>query len=362
MRIRLAEQDEEKHWDDYVNCNPKATLCHLYGWGKVIRETYGHAAYYFMAETNNVEKGNKVIGVLPLVHIKSLVFGNTLVSMPFLNYGGVLADNEETEKELFVEAGILGRKLGVSNMELRHIFPITWSNGYGPGVSENLAAPKPMTHKVRMLLELPDTSAKLFDSFKSKLRSQIRKPQKEGLVALIGGTELLDEYYQVFSVNMRDLGSPVHSKRLFGNILKEFGGSVRLGIVRYRETAAAAGLIFCFKDTVEIIWASSLKSFNHLSPNMLLYWSLLEYVTDAGYKFFDFGRSTPNEGTYKFKEQWGAKPAALYWYENGLRGDSGRPAEEKAYLFRKKGEELWQSMPLFVANTIGPMIRKNIPL
>ncbi len=362
MRTRLIRQGEEKFWDAYVNRHPGATLCHLYGWSRVIRDTYGHPSYYLVAEADDEGSCAGITGVLPLVHIKSLLFGNSLVSMPFLNYGGLLADDERTEKVLFEEAISLGRKLKVRSLECRHIHPLSWTNGQGTGPLKDAAVTEPVTHKVRMLLELPETSAKLFDSFKSKLRSQIRKPQKEGLVARIGGAELLDEFYQVFSINMRDLGSPVHSKKLFENILKEFGGSVRLGLVKYKEAAAAAGLIFCFKDTVEIIWASSLKSFNHLSPNMLLYWSLLEYVTDAGYKLFDFGRSTPNEGTYKFKEQWGAKPQTLYWYEHGFQEQVGYAAGAGAYHYRQKGEELWQSMPLCIANAIGPLIRKNIPL
>ncbi len=362
MRSRLINQGEAEYWDEYVYRHPNATLCHLYGWGRVIKDTYGHPSYDLVAEDPQKGEGEGILGVLPLVHIKSLVFGNTLVSMPFLNYGGLLADDEHTEKLLFAEAIRLGRDLRAKNIELRHTHPIFWTNGQGAMASKDAAIPEPMTHKVRMLLDLPESSAKLFESFKSKLRSQIRKPQKEGLVATIGGAELLDDFYQVFSINMRDLGSPVHSKKLFEKILKEFGSRVRLGVVKYREASAAAGLIFCFRDMVEIIWASSLKSFNHLSPNMLLYWSFLEYVTDAGYRQFDFGRSTPNEGTYKFKEQWGAKPATLYWYESDLRDQTAGPAEAKGYRFRKKGEELWQSLPLFLANTVGPMIRKNIPL
>ncbi len=362
MRIRLLEQGEDKYWDEYVHRHPRATLCHLYGWGRVIRDTYGHKSYNLLAEDREKREAHGIRGVLPLVHIKSLLFGNTLVSMPFLNYGGLLADDEEAEKLLFAEARKLGHRLGVSSMELRHIYPISWANGQGTMASEDARMPEPTTHKVRMLLDLPESSAKLFESFKSKLRSQIRKPQKEGLVAQIGGAELLDEYYQVFSINMRDLGSPVHSKKLFENIFKEFGSSVRLGIVKYKEAATAAGLIFCFKDTVEIIWASSLKSFNHLSPNMLLYWSFLEYVTDAGYRHFDFGRSTPNEGTYKFKEQWGAKPQTLYWYEDGRHDKESRQGGGKVYRFRQRGEEMWQALPLFLANAVGPMIRKNIPL
>jgi serine/alanine adding enzyme len=362
MRIRLSEQGEEHYWDQYVYRHPRATLCHLYGWGKVIRKTYGHPSYYLVAEDHEEGKGRAITGILPLVHIKSLLFGNSLVSMPFLNYGGLLADDEEMEKTLFEEARRLGRELKVKNIELRHVNPISWTNGQGAEASQDLKIPKPMTHKVRMLLDLPESSEKLFESFKSKLRSQIRKPQKEGLVSIIGGEELLHEYYHVFSINMRDLGSPVHSKKLFETILKEFGGRVRLGVVKYKGVATAAGLIFCFRDLIEIIWASSLKSFNHLSPNMLLYWSFLQYAMDGGYKQFDFGRSTPDEGTYKFKEQWGAKPSILYWYENGLNLKTGRSVHETTFRLRLKGEELWQGVPIFVANAVGPLIRKNIPL
>ena len=362
MRIRLLEQGEERFWDEYVHRHPRATLCHLCGWSRVIRDTYGHPSYYLLAEDQEKIEGQGILGVLPLVHIKSLLFGNTLVSMPFLNYGGLLADDEETEKLLFDEARKLGLRLGVRNIELRHIYPISWTNGQGTAVSADAALPEPVTRKVRMMLDLPESSVKLFGSFKSKLRSQIRKPQKEGLVAHIGGAELLDDYYQIFSINMRDLGSPVHSKKLFENILKEFGGSVRLGIVKYKEAATAAGLIFCFRELAEIIWASSLREYNHLSPNMLLYWSFLEYVTDAGFRHFDFGRSTPNEGTYKFKEQWGAKPQTLHWYEDGQRDKENHRSEKKAYRFRQIGEEIWQAMPLCLANTLGPLLRKGISL
>jgi len=361
MKVRILGKSEEKVWDAYVLKHPKSTLCHLAGWRRVIEYTYGHKPYYLMAENEECNSEMKIVGILPLIHIKSILFGNTLVSMPFLNYGGLLADDTHAEKLLIEEAAKLGRHLRVKNIELRHMHPISWINGHGAESAHEANIFTPMTHKVRMVLDLPESSARLFQSFKSKLRSQIRKPQKEGLVSFIGGEELLNEYYHVFSINMRDLGSPVHSKKLFENILKEFGGHVRLGVVRYNEVAAAAGLIFCFRDVVEIIWASSLRSFNHLNPNMLLYWSFLEYVTDAGYRQFDFGRSTPDEGTYKFKEQWGAKPSTLYWYESKVC-DADQIVRKPVYRFKKKGEEWWQLMPLFLANAAGPLIRKNIPL
>jgi FemAB-related protein (PEP-CTERM system-associated) len=363
MKVRMLGKGEEKVWDAYVLKHTKSTLCHLSGWRRVIEDTYGHKSYYLMAESAECNSETKIAGILPLIYIKSLLFGNSLVSMPFLNYGGLLADDEKTEILLLEEARRLGRDLRINSIELRQIQPISWMNGKGAEAALGVEIPEPMTHKVRMVLNLPESSAMLFDSFKSKLRSQIRKPQKEGLVAVIGGAELLDEYYHVFAVNMRDLGSPVHSKKLFENILKEFGVNAKLGIVKYNSNATAAGLVFCFRDTVEIIWASALREYNHLSPNMLLYWSLLEYVTGAGYRYFDFGRSTPEEGTYRFKEQWGAKPVWLHWYEVNTEGNAGdmKNVDRKSQL-RQKGEKIWQKIPICFANMIGPAIRRQIPL
>ena len=363
MKIRLLNGGEEQAWDAYVRNHPKSTLCHLSGWRRVIENTYGHRTYYLLAEGDRSNGEPGLTGVLPLVHIKSIFFGNSLVSMPFLNYGGLLADDEEAERLLLQEAIRLGREFGVKNIDLRHIDPVSWLDVKESDPSEGPPAFSPGIRKVRMVLALPESSAKLFESFKSKLRSQIRKPQKEGLSAFIGGSELLDDFYHVFLINMRDLGSPVHSKKLFENILKEFGDDVKLGIVKHHESATAAGLIFCFRDLVEIIWASSLREYNHLSPNMLLYWSLLEHVTDAGYRYFDFGRSTPDERTYKFKEQWGAKPTPLYWYSispNGTPVDQGKYGEGDQV--RQKGEMIWRKTPLCLANLIGPIIRKQIPL
>lgn len=363
MKIRLLDRGKEQAWDTYVQGHPKSTLCHLSGWKNVIEKTYGHRSYYLIAENELPGSEPHITGVLPLVHIKSILFGNTLISMPFLNYGGMLAEDEQAGKLLLEEAKRLGRELGVKSIELRHIDPVSWLETKGSDASESLLASSPGIRKVRMLLDLPESSRKLFESFKSKLRSQIRKPQKEGLTALVGGEELLDDFYHVFSINMRDLGSPVHSKKLFENILKEFGDNVKLGVVKNNGSPTASGLIFCFRDLAEIIWASSLREYNHLSPNMLLYWSLLEHVTDDGYRHFDFGRSTPYEGTYKFKEQWGAKPTPLHWYRispNGTPVDQGKYVEGNK--LRRSGEIIWQKAPLSLANLVGPFIRKQIPL
>jgi len=212
-----------------------------------------------------------------------------------------------------------------------------------------------------MLLELPESSDTLMKSFKAKLRSQIKKPLKEGLSSKVGGLELLDDFYEVFLVNMRDLGSPVHSKKLMKNVLEEFPNKARIVIVYKENLPLACSLVIGFKDTLENPWASALREHSRLSPNMLLYWTMLEYACDKGYAYFDFGRSSPGEGTYKFKQQWGAKPNPLNWHYISLKGKSVDTETSEASKF-DKAVQYWTKLPLSVTKIIGPMLRKHIGL
>lgn len=219
----------------------------------------------------------------------------------------------------------------------------------------------PSMQKVRMVLELPGSPDKLMCSMKSKLRSQIRRPMKEGMISVVGGQELLDDFYRVFSVNMRDLGSPVHSRKLFTAIFNCFKESARIGLVQYKDRPVAAGLVFCFLDTVEIPWASSLREYGRLSPNMLLYWSLMEFACQGGYRYFDFGRTSQDKGTYRFKEQWGARPSTLYWYGfNTSKNPMLVSVSDSTWMLR--AADIWQNIPVSLANLLGPVIRKSISL
>jgi len=387
MNIRLYNSSDKEVWDSYVLNHPASTHCHLSGWKTVIENTYGHKGYYLIGErsygtnnpinstdptnsTNPINPIKQIVGILPIFHLKSLLFGNHFVSMPFLSYGGILANNEETEIALLSEEIKLGRKLKVSSAELRHIKPISPlnptnstnpSNSSNPMNSINPIDYSTRTHKVRMLLKLPHSKEELLKSFKAKLRSQISRPQKEGMTTTIGGAELLDSFYKVFSINMRDLGSPVHSKKLFKQICNEFPQNAKIGIVKYQNIPVAAGMIFCFRDTAEIPWASSLKEYNKLSPNMLLYWSLIGYACDQGFKYFDFGRSTPEEGTYRFKEQWGAKPSPLYWHNIVFDGHPVSENDSEKSKF-ERAIQYWKKLPVPISNIMGPLIRKHIGL
>jgi len=343
MNISLLKREDFNRWDSYVMKSAASSCYHLACWKDVIEESFGHRTYYLFAEDHD-----EVTGILPLVHLRSAIFGNFIVSLPYFNYGGVCADDSFISDQLIEKAIAIARDVNAAHIELRHTEPI---------INE---MPVKMA-KVSMRLSLSDNRDELWKSFSSKLRSQVRKPEKMGMYSKIGKEEELDGFYKVFSTNMRDLGTPVYPKLFFRNIIRTFPDITRICSVYTKDgIPVASGFLVGFKDRLEIPWASSLRSHNHLSPNMLLYWSALQFACEKGYGFFDFGRSTPGEGTYKFKEQWGSKPIQLYWYywmRNGQPMPELNPKNPKYQLAIK----VWRRLPVSLTKVIGPAIVKNLP-
>lgn len=342
--ITVAEyQGDSATWDRYVDIHPEGVNYHRYGWRQVILESFGHRSYYLMARDADAE----LRGVLPLVHLKSRLFGNVLVSLPFVNYGGLLADTPEAGRALLEAAVELRNTLGAAHLELRHLREMPL----------DLACRR---HKAAMLLPLapdPDTQ---WRQFNAKLRNQVRKAEKSGLTVRWGGGELLDDFYEVFVRNMRDLGTPVHGRRLFASVLSTFPDSSRLIGVYHEEKVVAAGLASWYRDTLELPWAASNKDFKTFCPNNLLYWEVIRYAIRQGFRTFDFGRSTPGGGTFKFKEQWGAQPHTLSW-QYAMRSGETLPALNPDNPKYALAIRAWQHLPLWITRLIGPSIVRNLP-
>lgn len=349
MKIRLASIDDRRQWDEYITLHPDASPYHLFAWKTAVEDAYKHKGYYLMAEEDL-----RLQGVLPLIFMKPPLRPGQLVSLPFCDLGGVLSSCDEASDKLIKEAILLARKLKAKLIELRSQKPMLSYQLKDLSVSTQ-------SHKVSMLLELTSSSDQLMDNFKSKLRSQIRKSEKNGLQFMWGGLEELDDFYLIFCRNMSELGSPVHSKEWFKCIMQHYGDSVRLGLVYYESKPIGGGIILSKRNKVCVSWASTLRNYNKLSPNMLLYWNFLKHSADNGYTCFDFGRSTPDEGTYKFKLQWGAKPEPLFWDNISVNGKE-KKSDTKTSAKREIAEQLWQKLPLTLANYIGPSIRKHISL
>jgi len=337
--VSVASEADRADWDAFVAQHPQATAYHDWNWRAVIARSFGHESIYFIAR-----RDGRIAGVLPLVYIDSWLFSRSLTSLPFFNYGGVLADADEVARALLAAASELARQRRVGHVEFRHFVRRF----------EHLPCKQ---HKVTMRLPL---QTGLWDLLDRKVRNQIRKAEKSGLTVERGGAESLDLFYTVFARNMRDLGTPVYARQFFANVLDAFPQAARLVIVRLKGAPIAAGLTFRHRDSTEIPWASSIRDYNSLCPNHLLYWHALESAVVEGCATFDFGRSTPNEGTYKFKEQWGAQAVPLVWeYFLPAGGDvpDQSPKNKKFRLMINT----WQRCPLWLTNLVGPYIVRSIP-
>ena len=290
----------------FVETHEAASIYHLPAWSELIRKVFGHRIYYIYAEAvhkdDKEDKEDKeIIGVLPLVRLTSRLFGDYLVSMPFFNYGGAVGVNEQIEQKLMLKAVDLGESLGISHIEFRgdRAKPGDW---------------KVRTDKVNMLLDLPTDDDVLWKALGAKRRSQINRPLREGVEVQIGKLELLSGFYEVFARNMRDLGTPVYSKDFFAEILKEFPDFCNIVLVRLKGKPAAAAFLIGYRGLLEIPWASTVSDYNRFGINMFMYWEVLKFAIANRYKTFDFGRSTIDSGTFRFKKQWGAEPKQLYWH------------------------------------------------
>ncbi len=343
MEVRLIT-DDFSAWDTYVELHPLGSVYHTSLWKKVVENHFKKKTFFLQASEND-----EIRGVLPLVLNSSKIFGRSIISVPFVNYGGMLYSDHEAEEALLEEADKIRSRENAGSVELRS----------AKAIHESLPV---KTQKVTFYLDLPDDDEVLFKSFKAKLRSQIRRPIKEEMFTRHGREELLDDFYYVFCRNMKQLGTPVYSKELFRSILTYLpDNSFILNIYTKDGKVAGCAFLIGFKERMEIPWASTLREYNRFSPNMLMYWDVLRQAIKGGYKQFDFGRCSRDSGTYKFKKQWGASTEhQLYWYyilPDGAEMPQVNPDNPKYRLVINA----WKKLPLCVANTLGPLIVRNLP-
>ena len=330
----------EAEWDAFASSQKGYTHFHKLRWRTVIERVFGHQCVYLAAR----DGAGKLVGILPLVRVKSVVFGHYLVSMPFLNYGGPVGTDSAIQS-LVNKAVAVARRDRVKLLELRS------------GVQ--LDTSLPVSHrKITVVLDLPATPEALFERFPAKLRSQIRRPQKEGIKVLFGRDQL-EPFFSVFARHMRDLGTPTQSLEFFAEIANQFPEDCWIGCAYAGEQPVAGGLGFCYGDEFEMTWASSLRDFGHKAPNMLVYWAFMERAIAMGLKRFNFGRCTPGTGTHRFKMQWGGREEQLWWYaladSNGITTPS--PTDKR---FRW-GPRIWRRLPASIATKVGPSIVRYIP-
>lgn len=331
-------------WDPFVMGFPGSSLYHLSGWTEVAREVFGHRALFVQAR----EPSGSLAGVLPVIRQKSLLLGHFATSLAFFNYGGALAADPRVAGQMMMRACEAAEALGCRYLEFRDTQP-------RPG---HWAA---RTDKIALQLELPDSVEALSKRLGSKLRAQVKRAEREDVQCRTGTTALLDPFYSVFAENMRDLGTPVYPKRFFEAILERFEEHCQLVVIESRGEPWAAGFLVFWRGRAEVPWASCRAQAKPLGANMKLYWELLSQAIARGCQSFDFGRSTVDSGTYKFKLQWGAQPVPLYWYRWERHAGMDTSSGEERGRALQLATAIWQRLPLPVANALGPLVSGGLP-
>jgi FemAB-related protein (PEP-CTERM system-associated) len=328
----------------YALADGPAPLGRHPAWLTVLEDALGHRPYALEATAGGV-----TCGFLPLAYVSSPLFGRFLVSLPYLNSNGVVAASPDVQTLLVNRAVELADELNVRYLELRHEVPV-----------EHPALNGQLTSKVHMRLALPPSAEKLWKGYDPKVRNQVRKGEKHELTVAWGGEDQLEPFYAVLSQNMRDLGTPVYGRELFRAILHTFPGDAELCVVRTKDgQPCAAALLLHGPGVTEVPTASSLKEFNPTCCNMLMYRHLLDRAVERKQAVFDFGRSTTDGPTFKFKKQWGAEPQPATWQYHVREGAVGEMRPDNPRYQRMI--RVWQRLPVRLTQYIGPAIVRGIP-
>ncbi len=332
----------ETEWKEFVAAAPGATIAHEIGFRKVLAAGLGCKPHYLLARSNGA-----ISGVLPLFLVRTWWNARYLVSVPWLDYGGICTHEAESERALLFRAKSLADENGASFIEFRSVEP----------THQDLAT---VTERVTFLVDLSLGAETLWKGFDAKLRNQIRKAQKSELKVEFGGLNFVDEFYRVFSTKMRDLGTPVWSKRLFVEILTKMPDNSEIVLVRRGEETVTGALLLKSKGREYIPSAASYDKFLKLCPYHALYWTVIERGCREGARWFDFGRSSIDSPTYKFKIQWSENPVPLAWQYSMHRMKEVpqiNPGNPKYRL----AQEVWRHLPLSLANLLGPAVIRNFP-
>jgi len=337
--IKTLDKSNYAHWDSFVQATPDATFFHQSGWKEVIERAFGHKTYFLYVENNG-----EIMGILPLVHIKSLLFGNTLVSTAFCVYGGIVSNDELTILELDKEACRLAEELGVDCLEMRNRVQKTPERPY-------------KELYVTFRKELDADVEKNMLSIPRKQRAMVRKGIEAGLTSAIDDD--VDRLHQAYSESVRNLGTPVFSKKYFQILKDVFADQCEVLTVELNGQLVASVMSFYYKDEVLPYYGGGTGLARNVKGNDFMYWEVMRRAVEKGVKIFDYGRSKIGTGSYSFKKNWGFTPEPLFYEFHLVKADSLpdiNPLNPKYRLFIAA----WKVLPLSISQMIGPWLSKDL--
>lgn len=341
LEVSTAAPADDREWDQYVLGHPDATVFHLRAWGRVIERTFGYRSVSCL-----VRRGDRIVGVLPLYLVRTFPTGYALLSTPLAVYGGICADDLEATEALLEHAVFVAETTRVRYLELRHRAPV----GHLPAKDLYVTFRK----------EISSDSEKNMAMIPRKQRRMIRQGEEAGSVAHVGGGEWLNEFYHVYAQSVRNLGTPVYPRELFRHLIEEFGPACRIMAVRRGNQVVAGVLTLFFRDQVLPYYGGALRETFQYAVNDFMYWRLLSYAGEHGYKVFDFGRSKVDSGPYHFKRHWGFDATPLPYQYHLVRQRTlpdFSPHNPKFSL----AIACWKRLPFRLTTWLGPKIIRFFP-
>lgn len=331
----------EQQWDAFVAAHPDATFFHLSGWRHVAPKAFGHRAHN-LAVTDDA---GAIRAVLPLLEVRSRLFGHALISNAFCVGGGPLATDEASRLSILQQAEDLGRRLGVDYVELRdtaaaHDDWIARDDLYA-GFEGPIAASEEDN-----LLQIP-----------RKQRAVLRKALARGLTTTIDRTP--EHFFGLYSGTMRDHGTPALPRRYFETLLETFAADCEVLTVHHEGRPVSSVLSFYHRNRVMPYYTGSAEAARATGSNDVMYWSVMRRALERGCDVFDFGRSKVGTGPYSFKRNWGFEPRPITHQYRLVKADAlpnVNPTNPKFALLI----EAWRRLPLPVANAISPMLSRSL--
>ncbi|MEK7323535.1 MAG: FemAB family XrtA/PEP-CTERM system-associated protein [Pseudomonadota bacterium] len=338
--IKLLTAADVSRWDAFVAAMPQAGFYHRAGWAEVIRRAFGHRTYFLYAERDGV-----IEGILPLARIRSFLFGDSLSSLPFCVSGGVVAVDPAAEAALEARAIALARELQVDHLEFRNLAP------------RHLDWPRKDQLYVNFRKQLDPDPEKNMLAIPRKQRAMVRKGIEAGLLGEID--QDVARFYPAYSESVRNLGTPVFSKKYFEILREVFGPDCEVLTITQNGRLIASVLSFYFRDQVLPYYGGGTAAAREVKGNDFMYWELMRRATERGVRIFDYGRSKRDTGAYSFKKNWGFEPEPLH-YEYVLIKSTAVPDVNPLNPKYERFVKLWKRLPLGVTQAVGPHLVKYL--
>jgi FemAB-related protein (PEP-CTERM system-associated) len=344
MIIAEMKDSDRSAWDAYVENSEHSLPHHLSGWRDIMAETYGYQTHYLLAR-----EGEQVVGVLPLLIVRSLLVGSRALSLP----GGLCAERTDVAQALIAAGEELAQQAHVEQLILqdtRQIWPGEWQTS---------------TDHLSWIADVSPGPEAVLGRLGRYTRRDVRRAQRNGLVVEIDRQgKQIDRCHDVLSRFAHGAGTPFFGRSFLARVVETFPDRIVLVMVYAQQKPIGAYFLLSLRDILWGIWGGSLRDHLDTGAAYLAYWELLSYAAGHGYRLLDLGRSPAGSGASEFKSKWSSFSQPIHQQVASLKGH--QPAESMIGRIQsdarlKRFTQIWPRLPRPLVHYLGPRLRRHVP-